>query len=248
MHPGKPANRRRYIPPLRRAADLLSALACANFSSVDHPCEQCGTDVEDGRPFCPKCRAPQVRVAVAELPAIPVVAPPDLSIEPDQLRHPSLATSADPAFFRTALQAGLLGVMANLIPFGLGMVLTGILAALLYHRAQAGTLRSAKAARLGAVAGAIAFATTALLTVLAIVLLNTKQQFQDLMMKALEQSVANQSDPEVQTFLQWIHTARGFEIVFALGMVGAVLLSMLLSAVGGVIGSALFRDRNRPPL
>ena len=138
--------------------------------------------------------------------------------------------------------------MANIIPFGLGMVLTGILAALLYHRANAGTLRSGKAARLGAMAGAIAFAATSLLTVLAIVLLNSQQQFHDLMMKAVEQGVANRSDPEVQAFLQWLHTPQGFGIVLAFGMAGALLLSMLFSAVGGVIGSTLFRNRSQPPL
>jgi hypothetical protein len=150
-------------------------------------------------------------------------------------------------FFRTALQAGLLGVMANLIPFGLGMVLTGILAALLYHRTQAGALGIGKAVRLGAVSGAISFAATALLTVLAIVLLNSQQQFHDLMMKAIEQGVTKQSGPEVQAFLQWIHTPQGFGTVLAFGMLGALLLSMLLSAAGCAIGSTLFRGRNQPP-
>src|SRR5260370_41461737 len=100
----------------------------------------------------------------------------DFGIAHDPLNPSRLRSSADPAFFRTALQAGLLGVMANVIPFGLGMVLTGILAALLYHRANAGALRGGKATRLGAMAGAIAFAATALLTVLAIVFLNAQQQ------------------------------------------------------------------------
>ena len=139
-------------------------------------------------------------------------------------------------------------MMANFIPFGVGMVLTGILAALLYHRAHAGTLQGGKAARLGAVAGAIAFAATALLIVLAVVLLNSQQQFHDFMMKLLEQSVANHPDAEVQPFLQWIHTSQGFEIVLALLMVALLLVSMALSALGGVIGSVLFRERNRPPL
>jgi hypothetical protein len=189
-----------------------------------------------------------VRVEFAPLPPVAVASPSDLGIAPDHLNSVSLRSSADPAFFRTALQAGLLGVMANLIPFGLGMVLTGILAALLYHRANAGALRTGKAARLGAMAGAIAFAATALLTVLAIVLLNSQQQFHDIMMKAIEQSVANQSGPEVQSFLQWLHTPQGFGIVLGFGMVGALLLSMLFSAVGGAIGSTMFRSRNQPPL
>jgi len=189
-----------------------------------------------------------VKVEFAPLPPVAVASGSDLGIVPDHLNPARLRASADPAFFRTALQAGLLGVMANLIPFGLGMVLTGILAALLYHRSHVGTLRGGKAARLGAMAGAIAFAATALLTVLAVVLLNSQQKFHDLMMQAIEQGVANQSGPEVQSFLQWLHTPQGFGTILAFGMLGALLLSMLFSAVGGVIGSTLFRDRSRPPL
>lgn len=204
-------------------------------------------EVENGRPFCPKCRAPQVRVEFASLPPVAVASATDLGIAPDHLNAADLRSSADPAFVRTALQAGLLGVMANLIPFGLGMVLTGILAALLYHRAS-GMLRFGKALRLGAVAGAIAFAATALLTVLAVVLLHAQQQFHDFMMTAFEQSVARQSGPDVQKVLQLIHTPQGFGIVLAIFMLGFLLLSMLLSAAGSVIGSALFRDHKQPPL
>lgn len=141
------------------------------------------------------------------------------------------------------MQAGLLGVMANIIPFGLGMVLTGILAALLYHRANAGTLRGGKAARLGAMAGAIAFAASALLTVLLVVMLHAQQQFHDVMMKAVEQGAKNPSDPEVQGVLQWLQTPQGFAFCILAGLV----FSMMFSALGGVIGSTLFRSRERRP-
>lgn len=173
---------------------------------------------------------------------------PDLGVTPDHIDPVQLGSSGDPAFFRTAIQAGLLGIMANLIPFGLGMVLTGILAALLYHRIQSGALRTVKAVRLGALAGAICFVATVMLTVVAIVLLHSQQQFHDLMMKAIEQSVASQSGPEVQSFLEWVHTQQGFGIILVLGMLGALVLSMLFAAVGGAIGSSLFRNRRQPPL
>jgi len=215
---------------------------------VDHPCEKCGAEVADGRPFCPTCGAPQVRVEFAPLPSVQANSTPKLTIEPDSLTHTGAIPPGDPAFFRTALQAGFLGVMANLIPFGLGMVLTGILAVVLYHRAERRNLGVGRAARLGAVAGAIAFATIALLTVLSVIVFSAQQQFHELMLKALEKSVANQSGPDVQSFLETIHTTQGFEIVLGIGMVGAVLLSMLFSATGAMIGSVLFRDRNRPPL
>jgi len=189
-----------------------------------------------------------VRVEFAPLAPVAVPSGADLGVAPDHLNPANLRSSADPAFFRTALQAGLLGVMANLIPYGLGMVLTGIIAVLLYHRVNAGSLRGGRAARLGAVAGAIAFAATAFLTVLAIVVLNSQQQFHDVMMKAIEQSVARQSGTDVQPFLQWIHTPPGFDTMLAIGMVAALLLSMLFSAAGGLIGSTLFRDRKQPPV
>ena len=177
----------------------------------------------------------------------------DLATIPDSLHLARVnlaagSASTDPAFFRSALRAGLLGVMANLVPFGLGMVLTGILAAVLYHRAQAGGLGIGRAFRLGAVSGAISFAATALFGVLAIVLLNRQQEFHDLMMKSIEQGVANQTGPEVQKFLEWIHTSQGFGTVLAFGMLGALVLSMLLSAAGSAIGSTLFRGRSRPTL
>jgi RNA polymerase subunit RPABC4/transcription elongation factor Spt4 len=211
---------------------------------VDHPCERCGTAVEDGRPFCPNCRAPQVRV---ELAAPASVISPEIGITPDALNATGLRPAADPEFFRTALQAGLLGVMANLITFGLGMVLTGILAALLYHRARGLNIRIGKAARLGAVAGAISFGATSFLIALGLVVLHSQQQFHDYMMKALEQGVTNRSDPDVQAFLQWLHTPQGFGMILAVFMVAAVLLSMLLAALGGVIGSTLFRGRSSAP-
>jgi len=186
-------------------------------------------------------------VEFAPLPPVAVAAGPGGDLVSDPLRSAALRPGSDPAFFRTAMQAGLLGVMANLIPFGMGMVLTGILAALLYHRANPGMLRGGKAARLGAIAGAISFAATTLLTVMTVVLLHSQQKFHDLLMQAIEQGVANQSGPDVQSFLQWLHTPEGFGIIFAFGMLFALLLSMLFAAVGGAVGSTLFRDRRRPP-
>ncbi|MGH9648361.1 MAG: hypothetical protein ACRD4E_16270, partial [Bryobacteraceae bacterium] len=32
---------------------------------MEHPCKKCGAEVEDGTPFCPQCRAPQIHVQLA---------------------------------------------------------------------------------------------------------------------------------------------------------------------------------------
>jgi hypothetical protein len=232
-----------------RLPGLLSFHVCASFKDVEHPCEKCGNPVEDGRPFCPHCRAPQVRVEIAaqsppsnfdiqaEAEADP---PPD---SPDRL--PAYGPS-ERSIFRTALQAGLLGVAANLIPFGVGMVLTGILAAWLHQRAVGRKLTTRTAARLGAEAGAIAFAVSALLTVVTIVLLHAQQQFRDLMMKAVEQRAGGAPDPEMQAALQWLHTPDGFALALAFSMVILLFLSVLFSAVGSMATAALSQDQNHP--
>jgi hypothetical protein len=190
-----------------------------------------------------------VRVEFAPL-LSPAPAPPetDLDIVAEPLGSARLPSSSDPFFFRTALQAGLLGVMANFIVPGPGMLLTGMMAALLYHRANTGRLRGAKAARLGAMAGAISFGASALLAVMAVVLLHSQQQVREFIMKAAEQSVANPSDPDLQATLRWLHTPEGFSAYLALIMASLLIFSMLFSALGGVIGSTLFRDRGRPRL
>ena len=214
---------------------------------MEHPCEKCGTPVEDGRPFCPQCRAPQVRVEIATQSPLPNF---DIPTEAESARDPSDRPPTRAPFertiFRTALQAGLVGVAANLIPFGVGMVLTGVLAAWLHRKAVGRKLTTRTAARLGAEAGAIAFAVSALLTVVSIVLLHAQQQFRDLMMKAVEQRAGGAPDPEMQAALQWLHTPDGFAAALAFSMVVLLLLSVLLAAAGCMATAALSQDQKHP--
>ena len=214
---------------------------------MEHTCEKCGGSVEDGRPFCPQCRAPQVRVEIASQ------SPPsnfDIQAEAETVtdfpdRFPAHVAPERP-LFRTALQAGLLGVVANVIPFGVGMVITGILAAWLHQRAIGRKLPTRTAARLGAEAGAISFAVSALFTVVTIVLLNAQQQFCDVMMKAVEQRASSAPDPEMQAALQWLHTPDGFAVALAFSMVILLGLSVLFSMVGSMATAALSGDQKHP--
>ncbi len=181
---------------------------------------------------------------VAEPPQ-PTGLPPDLQGAADPLDRLTYHPTAATGLFRIALQAGLLGVIANIIPLGLGMVLTGILAALLYHRAAGQTLSSAKAARLGAMSGAIAFAASSILSGLAIVLFHAQDHFRDMLMKAIDQRAVAYG-PDLQPTLQWLHTPEGFATVLAFSMIFALVFSVLFSVIGCVVGAVMFRERNRP--
>ena len=61
------------LPPcLAPAAHRAIPSALVLLSTpMDHPCYKCGHSVEDGKPFCLECGAPQIRVAMPE-PAAPV--------------------------------------------------------------------------------------------------------------------------------------------------------------------------------
>ena len=137
--------------------------------------------------------------------------------------------------------------MANVIPFGIGLIVTGFLAALLYQRAGGGKLATSAAARLGAMAGTISFAGTSLLTVIAVWVLHAQQQFRELTLKPVEQAIAQQPDPQVQHMLQWLLTPEGFGFILAFAMIVALLISMLFSALGAMLGARMFQSRPRQP-
>jgi hypothetical protein len=47
---------------------------------MEHPCYKCGHSIEDGRPFCLQCGAPQIRVAMPEAAALPAAENASLSV------------------------------------------------------------------------------------------------------------------------------------------------------------------------
>jgi len=137
---------------------------CASFKDVEHPCQQCGATVEDGRPYCPQCRAPQIRVQVAapEAAASLSSASDDLTSESFPSRH--LVGAAELAVRWTGesargcdqgRRAGLFPGM--LVPF-LALVVAGALAVFFYRRDSGLLLPPALAARIGGAAGVVAVA------------------------------------------------------------------------------------------
>ena len=160
--------------PITRCPALLSGSLCASFKDVEHPCQQCGTAVEDGRPFCPQCRAPQIHVQVAisdaeDCPGARIRAGRVFSGNSSRRGLPRLRRGkprpehAGQGKCRSCrAQGGVLGVFIGVIPF-LGMVLTGALAVFFYRRENGfvASCRARVASWRGA--GVVAFAINALL-------------------------------------------------------------------------------------
>ena len=191
--------------------------------------------VEDGRPFCPKCRAPQVRVQPAG-PAPDIAGEKDgressfgkvVSERPDYTRG---AIGDNPAL-RATLTAGILGVLIGMIPL-LGSVLIGVLAVYLYRRGGGSQPAASSGARMGAAAGAIAGALSALLFIVQVVVFHAQQEYQDQMLRVLRAFGA--SAAEAEAAVQRALSPAGLTLSALFGIV----IFAGLAAIGGAVAAA----------
>jgi MFS family permease len=219
---------------------------------VEHPCQKCGTTVEDGRPFCPQCRAPQihVQVTISDAEVAPALnrAPDDFSpaialetrLASPQPRQGSSGTAMDRGkAVRAALKAGVLGVFIGMIPL-LGMVLTGALAVFFYRRENRVSPPTVLGWRLGGAAGVVAFAINALMVTIRIFIFHAQQEYIDAILKIAQRFGANTADPDIQSSIHNLFTPSGLAITFFFGMI----FTVVLASVGGALASLLNRTRN----
>jgi hypothetical protein len=219
---------------------------------VEHLCQQCGITVEDGRPFCPQCRAPQIHVQVAVpdaeiaggLNPAPDELSPEISVE-TRLGSPRLrqagagSTMNRSVAVHAALKAGVLGVFIGMIPF-LGIVLTGALAVYFYRRESGFALPAALGSRLGGAAGVVVFAINALLIAIRVFVFHAQQEYTDYILKIARRFGANVADPDIQASIHNLFTPSGLAIAFFFGMI----LTMALASIGGALASLFPRPRN----
>jgi hypothetical protein len=221
---------------------LLSGSLCASFKDVEHSCQQCGTTVEDGRPFCPQCRAPQINVLVA-VPHSGIVTGSNREsdgISPETVNDgpfdppAPLGNAIDSGTaVRAALKAGALGIVIGAIPL-IGIPLTGALAVFFYRRRSGSVVSAALGAQLGGAAGFVVFAFGALL-VITIIGLHAQQQCVDMMTTTFQKLGADTSDPNLQVRIRDVFTPSGQALAFFIAVVPA--------SIGGMLASLFFRPR-----
>ena len=212
---------------------------------MEHPCQQCGTIVEDGRPFCPQCRAPQIHVQVA-IPDTGVAedlnpeVPVETGLASSQTRPTAFGSTMDRSLaVRAALKAGVFGFFIGMIPF-LGIVLTGALAVYFYRRENGFALPAALGSRLGGAAGVVAFAINALLIAIRIFVFHAQQEYTDTILKIAQRFGANAADPDFQASIHNLFTPSGLALTFFCGMI----VTVVLASIGGALASLFLRPRN----
>jgi len=221
---------------------------------MDHPCYKCGDNVEDGRPFCPQCGAPQIRVPVPELAPVAAVGGPsgDLfasdsteginpsAFSPDIVWPVAIRYCAIAAFIGALIMS--LGLMVPL----LAVLGVGFLAVNLYHRKNpAWMVTSRSGAKLGAVSGILFFGMAAIFETIAVVVFHTGGQIREKMLEALQQAASRSSDPQVQATFDRLKTPEGIALMFVFGLIVLFVVSIAAGGLAGALTGAVLGRRRQ---
>lgn len=223
---------------------------------MEHPCHKCGHIVEDGRPFCGQCGAPQIRVLLPE-PAMPLAtstssATPVFSSRSPEALDPAVLSPVIvwPVAIRACAIAAL--IAALFMAFGLMVPLlavfgAGFLAVTLYHRKNPAWLVNARSgAKLGAVCGILFFAFATVIETVAVAVQHTGGEVRQKMLDALHQAASRSNDPQVQAAFDKLQTPEGIALMLVLGMIFLFLLSIAAGSLSGALTGAFFGRKKRP--
>lgn len=212
--------------------------------------------MEEGRPFCPHCGAPQIRVLIAEtVPAAAAMSeaaaiPTAAASLPASQTVPVLAVPMQwsQALKPCTLSAGLatLLMFVGLHPF-VGMLSAGFLAVVFYRQGRPeASIRPAAGARLGALSGLICFAMASVVEALLAIVLHKGAELRQGLLTAINQAAARTSDPQVLAMFERFKSPEGLEFLMVFGILFGLVAAVVLAALSGALGGAVLGGRRKP--
>ena len=220
---------------------------------MDHSCYKCGQSIEDGKPFCLQCGAPQIRVTIPE--AEPIFAGdgavPARDVEVAVL--PGIPVHSLPGTWSHDVKAcALAAAIAVLLTFlGLNPFVAAVgggLLAVVFSRNRASgiVIRPATGARLGAITGLFLFGMSTVLETFAVAVLHKGAEVRSEMMDKIQQTAARYPGPQVAPFLEFVKSPSGFAFMMVASVIFGLLAFVVLGSLGGALGAAFLARRNRP--
>ena len=215
---------------------------------MEHPCHRCGTAVEDGVLFCQNCGAPQIRVVAPESsnetsPHLPFDAAQRATLSGEIYFDGRPQISWSDAL-RAAVICGVLEALFSL--FGLGIIAGGVLCVALYRRRQSqAPITLGMGARLGAITGGIAGLFVTVVMSVGVLAFRTGDQIRQQIYDAIEKAAARNPTPQAQEMLQYFKSPEGFAAMLAVVFLMTLVIFIVLSAFGGMLGATLFNKKAR---
>lgn len=222
---------------------------------MEKPCYKCGSVMEEGRPFCPHCGAPQIRVIVAEplsatAPMSEAVAIPQNGVGLSASQ--TVPVLAVPMQWSQALKPCALaaGVAALLMLLGLnpfvGMLSVGFLAVVFYRQGNPGSsLRAGTGARLGALSGLICFAMASIVEAVVVLVLHKGSEIRDALLTAVNQAAARTSDPQALAVFERFKSPEGLQLLMVFGLLFGLVASIVVAAMSGAAGATILGPRHK---
>jgi hypothetical protein len=165
---------------------------------------------------------------------------------------PAVAAATSVNWSQALRAAGLAGALLGIswvIPpamYLFWMLGCGAFGVALYHRRNPQTeLTRGVGARIGAVAGVIAFGIFAVMMSLQLLLTRGSGSMRTMLLEAIEKSGAANPDPRSQELMQKLTTPEGLAIMVTFAMLLLFFALLGFSAIGGALGSSFFRNNSR---
>jgi hypothetical protein len=137
-------------------------------------------------------------------------------------------------------------MLTPLGPFGLWMVVAGILSVLFYRRRNtAAELTPGMGAKLGAVSGTIGFGLMSILMTASLLVKGAGGDLRAAMLQKINEAAARSPDPQVQQMFEYFKTPAGLALIIVMGLVVMFVIFLVLSAAGGALGAVLLRRKQR---
>lgn len=217
---------------------------------MDQPCYKCGQVVEEGRVFCPHCRAPQIRVIIAESAAAVPVATATQAQRTSSETVPLIAVpmrwdqAAQPCAVAALIAA--IGIVSQLIVWVIGALGAGFLAVALYRRRNPEiAIHPRTGARLGAICGFFCFGMTTILGAFRVAIRHEGGKIRASFLEVIQQQSARYPDPQFQQALDFWRSPAGLLLLFVLLLIAVLIIFVLLGMAGGALGGAGLSRRNR---
>ena len=221
---------------------------------MEQSCYKCRQAVEEGTAFCPHCSAPQIRVVIAE-PAAPLAYAAAGAESQDSTALPAsqiVPVLALPMQWSQALRPCALAALVASLLMSLGlnpfvaMFSVGFLAVVFYRQSQRGIMiKTSSGAALGALGGLLWFAMSSIFEALVVIFLHKGPELRNELLAKIQQAASQNSDPQVVAVFERFKSQGGLEFLMLMGLVFAVLASIVLGSLGGALGGAILGRRDR---